>query len=209
MSLLKGKVTFRRFVPDKPPPESSRATIELLENDRFRGRLEDARKEEHSVWVTIHNLLDTDFSVANTYFPPYLLFALRTDRKAIAPALLRALVDRKAAELMRDTGLERLPPGGRAEIRDEIEEHYLPRILPTVTLVEVCWNLVSGDVWLASSSERAIGRVRKQFSATFSRALYPVTPSRLSLSDPRVEGRMERLVVCSATELRMGPGGGS
>lgn len=207
MSLLKGKLTFRRFVADGDPPDSSARLLELLQRDAFRGTLEDPRKEERSGWVSIHNLLRTRFSVADSYHPPYLLFALRTDRKAIPPALMRALVDRESTELLESSGLERLPPGSKSEIRERIEEKYLPRILPNVTQVEVCWNLVDNTVWVASSSERAVDRVRKAFSGTFGRVLHAVTAPRLAVRGSAAADRFDALSVTGATDLLGGTGG--
>ncbi len=205
MSLLKGPLTYRRFFSEGGAPSASSAElVDLLIHDRFRGRLDDPRKEERWGWVTVRNLLDTEFSVANTYFAPYLMFALRTDKKAIPPALLRALVERETAELLKSTGMERLPPGGKAEIREQLEEKYLPQMLPSVSVVEVCWDLQSGMVRVLSTSERAVGRVRKAFSATFSQALYGVDAPRLALRGPDAAQRRDRISVTSASDLSAG-----
>ena len=65
MSLLKGPLTYRRYVSEGGAPSASSAELaDLLTHDRFRGRLDDPRKEERSGWVTVNNLLATDFSVA-------------------------------------------------------------------------------------------------------------------------------------------------
>jgi hypothetical protein len=205
VSLLKGPLTFRRFFSEGGAPSASSSDlVELLIHDRFLGRLDDPRKEERSGWVTVGNLLDTDFSVANTYFAPYMLFSQRTDKKAIPPALLRALVERETAELLKSTGMERLPPGGKAEIREQLEEKYLPQMLPSVSVVEVCWNLQSGMVRVLSTSERAVGRVRKAFSATFSQALYGVDAPRLAMRGPEAAQRRDRIVLTSASDLSAG-----
>jgi len=207
LSLLKGKLTFRRFLAEGDLPDSSAELVELLQRDSFRGTLEDPRKEERSGWVSIDNLLQTSFSVADTYHAPYLLFALRTDSKAITPALMRALVDLESAELLESTGLERLPPGSKTEIRERIEEKYLPRILPKVTNVEVCWNLTDNTVWIASSSQRAVDRVRKAFSGTFGRVLHAVDAPRLALRGSLATERYEALAVTSASDLLAGGAG--
>ena len=204
MSLLKGPLTYRRFISEGGAPSASSAElVDLLIHDRFLARLDDPRKEERSGWVTVRNLLDTDFSVANTYFAPYLMFSQRTDKKAIPPALLRALVERETAELLKSTGMERLPPGGKAEIREQLEEKYLPRMLPTVSVVEVCWNLQSGMVRVHSTSERALGRVRKAFSATFSQALYAIDAPRLAMRGTDAELRRDRILVTAPSDISL------
>jgi recombination associated protein RdgC len=207
MSLAKGTMTLRRFVAEGGTADvSARTLVELLAKHAFRGSLEDPRKEERSGWVTLQSLLATTFDIEETYVAPYLLFALRTDRKAIPPALLRALVDQDVAQFLKDTGLERLPPGMKTEIKERIEEKYLPRILPTVAVVEVCWNLGTDVVMVMASSDKAIGRVAKQFSATFSRALREVTPPRLALRGPAADDRVRALSVSAATDLVDGDG---
>ncbi|MDP7114045.1 MAG: recombination-associated protein RdgC [Myxococcota bacterium] len=202
MSLAKGSLTVRRYrCQGAPPPDSAARLVELLVRDAFRGRLDDARKTETSGWVTVENLLDTGFSTDRAYHAPYLVFALRTDRKAIPPALLKALIDQRERATGDETGLERLPPGAREEIREEIEEEYLPRILPTVSVVEVCWNLQRDVVSVLSATEKANGRIRKQFSASFSRALVPMDPLDRTLAGPDRAARIERLHVLGGLDL--------
>jgi len=113
-------------------------------------------------------------------------------------------VEREVAELLQSTGLERVPPGAKTEIREGIEEKYLPRILPTVAQVEVCWNLVDNTVWVASSSERAVDRVRKAFSGTFGRVLHAVTAPRLALRGAGAAERCDVLSVTAASDLLAG-----
>ncbi len=205
MSLAKGALTLRRYVCEGgPPPDSAAGLVDILCKDAFRGRLDSPRKTETSGWVTLDNLLDTDFAVERDYRAPYLVFSLRTDKKAIPPALMRALVDRRAHEMMAETGLERLPPGARDEIREEIEETYLPRILPTVSVVEVCWNLPDGVVWVLSGAQKGADRVRKQFSASFSRALVPADPVRRALAGEDGPGRADRIRVLGGMDLTTG-----
>ncbi len=202
MSLAKGALTLRRYrCEGGPPPDSSAELVELLCRDAFAGKLDSPRKTETSGWVTLDNLLDTTFRVERDYRAPYLVFALRTDRKAIPPALMRALVDQRIRELQAETGLERPPPGAREEIREEIEEKYLPRILPTVSVVEVCWNLPADRVWVLAGSDKAADRVRKQFSASFSRSLVSIDPVRRALAGKDVERRAARLRVLGGVDL--------
>ncbi len=207
MTLARGTVTVRRYTcKHDPSPDSARELVELLEADRYRGKLLDSHKEERSGWVSQQNFLETDFSVESSYQPPYLLFALRTDRKAIPPALMRALADKRTRVMLSEMGLVKLPPGIKDEIRDDIESEYLPKILPTIQVVEVCWNLVTGDVQIGSAAEKAVGRVCKQFSATFSRTLLPVNPARLALEQDG-PAREARLATLAATDLAFGDAG--
>ncbi len=209
MTLSRGTVTLRRFACEGGPPSlSAPELVELLERDRFRGRLFDAMEGERSGWVTHRNLLQTDFTTEHCYLAPYLLFALRTDRKAVPPALLRAMVDQRAERVCEESGLARLSASARTELRDEIERELLPRILPSVTAVEVCWNLVTGEVWIMASADRAVDRVRRHFAATFSSALRALDPGSLALRDPAAIHRLDRMAALGTTTLT-GPEGGA
>lgn len=192
MTLLRGVLTFRRFELEGEPPSGAAALIERLEQDRFRGSLRDASGEERSGWVPVEDLLGTAFEHGATYRPPYLVFALRTDRKAIPPLLMRAMMEREIRALLDETGLERLPPGARDEIRERIEEEYLPGQLPTVALTEVCWNLVTNRALVMASSDKAVDRVRKHLSASFSRVALPLGPARLAGRDDAEEAFLGR-----------------
>jgi recombination associated protein RdgC len=192
VTLLRGVLTFRRFEMDGPPPSSSAALIDLLQRDGFRGSLQQPTGEERSGWVTLENLLETDFPLETTYRPPYLVFALRTDRKAIPPLLLRAMMDRETRAFLAETGLERLPHGARDEIRERLEDQYLPGQLPTVAITEASWNLVSNRLLVMASSDKAVDRFRKHFSATLSRAALPLGPARLAGRDDIEEAFLGR-----------------
>jgi len=192
VTLKRGVLTFRRFETDGEPPSSSATLIELLQRDGFRGTLQQTTGEERSGWVTLDNLLETDFPLDTTYRPPYLVFALRTDRKLIPPLLLRAMVDRDTRAFLAETGLERLPPGARDEIRERLEDQYLPGQLPKVAITEACWNLVTNRLLVMASSDKAVDRFRKHFSATFSRAPLPQGPARLAGRDDIEEAFLGR-----------------
>lgn len=198
MGLLKGSFTCRRYVVLGPEPEGFRAFALLrLKEFAFVEPLSAARKGEVFGWVSVHNLTETGFQPDDVAYSQYLAFALRTDVKKLPARLFAALLDKECRAWLRSTGRERVPPPVKKELRERLELQLLPRQLPTVSAVEVLWDLARGEVLFFSLSERANDRFRKLFARTFDRALRPLGPVRLGLA--LAADRDERMARLDAT----------
>jgi len=178
MGLLSGALTMRRFRVGGALPDGWRERLrDGLEEHAFREPPVEARKEEYEGWVRVQNLLDADFDDYNQWlFQNHAVFALRVDKKVLPGKLLRAHVDKKCRAWCADKGVERIPASVRKEIQEKLEEDWLKRALPRVTVIEICWNVVDGWVVLAGASEKVADRVRKRFHRTFGMELLPWSP---------------------------------
>ena len=179
MGILKGALSVRRYRVEGEPPEQFRDYIKdgLLAH-AFHAPASKTHKEEVSGWVQVQNLLETDFENFNCWlFEPYVLFALRIDKKTVPAALLKAHVDLAAKQWAENKGQPKCPAGVKREIKEQKELEMLSSTLPRVRTMEVCWNYDKGIVLFHSHSESANDQFRKLFHRTFGLELHAEQPA--------------------------------
>lgn len=185
MGLLSGAITARRYVVDGEAPEGWRSKYaEALLENAFREPGSAAFKGEVIGWVEAHNLLDTDFTDSSKWnYEPFLLFALRIDKKSLPAALFRAHLDKRVRAWCAEHQREKCPRQVKEELHDELEHEMLRRTLPSARVVEVCWNVHDGWVLFGSHSNGVNETFRKRFFATFGLELHPQDPLGLVADD--------------------------
>jgi len=192
VGLLQGSFTCRRYRVLGAEREGFReAALARLAEFAFREPLSAAKKGEVFGWVSVHNLTDVDFTPDKVFYSQYCAFALRTDVKKLPARLFKALLDNEHRKWMAGTGRERVPAAVKKELREKLELQLLPRQLPTVSSVDVLWDMARGEVLFFSLSAKVNDRFRKLFARTFTLDLRPLGPVRLALS--LAEDRDERL----------------
>lgn len=168
----------RRFRVLGDVPEGFRDTYRAQLNDQaFRDPPNEPGKQEIEGWVQVHNMLDNQFDSFDKWlYDPYALFALRTDKKVLPAALLRAHVEKEALAWCAERGVERCPSTVKSEIKERIEDDWLRRTLPRVKVTEVLWHMEQGFVLIHSLSEGTIDRIKRRFFQTFGLRLVPWSP---------------------------------
>lgn len=185
MGILSGAMTFRRFRVEGELPSAWREVVrERLAEMAFREPVGGARDEELEGWVRIDDLLDTGFTDPNGWLVhPWVVFALRVDKKSLPRNLVKATVAQQVRAWCLERGVERCPASERKRMLEELEDAWYARQLPRVQLVEVAWNVVEGFALIGTTGERMTDRVRTRFHRTFGLELHPWSPVE-SLSEP-------------------------
>lgn len=169
MGILSGAMTVRRFrVLGDVPADFRESYREQLAEHAFHQPPVETGKEEIEGWVNSDNLLDTDFADLNRWlFGEYAMFALRVDKKTLPSKLFQATLAKKCDEWCVDNGRERCPNAVKSTLKEALEEEWLRRALPRVSVTEIAWNLDQGYVLVHSLSDRAADRFRVRFHRTF------------------------------------------
>jgi DNA recombination-dependent growth factor C len=154
-----GSVTLLRFAGELPAPGTP-AFTNALAKQRFR-TIEHAASEESSVgWVTQADPTGDSFAPDAIEFDGAWWLRLRFDRKTLPLAWVR--IYRVAAEA---SAGRRLSPRERKELRADLCDKLLPRILPAVRFVDVLIQPREQRVLLFSTSRaarEAFGRIFEQ-----------------------------------------------
>lgn len=202
MGVVSGAMTVARFRVVGELPEGWRESFrERLNDFAFKEPPQGTGKEEVEGWVQIHNLLDTEFGDFNRWlYNDVLLFALRIDKKRLPAKLFKATLEKKCASWCAAKGVERCPASVRQELKDELEQNWLARTLPSVSVTEAAWHINSGWLLLHSLSETMAERYRKRFFRTFGLKLVPWSPLDY-IGDRKL---IDRLLTGTPTSLQIG-----
>ncbi len=167
MGLLKGTLTFSRLRAVSSPPDLSSAAIdESLKRYAFQERFLSAH-EKVMGWTSAENILDSSFSGARYALGPYLMFALRADRRVIPPSLLKVRVLEAEKTYLAEKGVKKLYREQREAIAETVRGDLLEKMQPVPMFYDVCWSAATGSVWFTSLAENAVQEFIDFFKQTF------------------------------------------
>jgi hypothetical protein len=177
MGLAEGGITFKSYYVDGDPPEGFRPDyLERITLHRFRPLTVENEEDLVYGWVQQRNLLDTSFQFNDVFAEDYLVLALRIDRWAVPPALLKAQVRKAESDRKREQGREHLGRLERGEILDRERLALKKQSLPAVRAIDWCWHLTGGMVRFSSLSRSANELFSDLFERTFGLHLIPDNP---------------------------------
>ncbi|HWQ08190.1 MAG TPA: recombination-associated protein RdgC, partial [Holophaga sp.] len=171
--LLRGNLSLRRFLVLGPVPDES-SLLEGLKQDAFRP-FEDGVEEERQGWADWRNPLewpDANWVVQERFA----VFSLRIDTRKVPATLLKAHVDKRLQALMKEKDLAFIGKEARISIEDEVKLDLLKKVLPTLKVVEVAWDLKGGVLWSSSNSNKVQGVLMGLFMKSFGCELQPLSP---------------------------------
>lgn len=178
MSLLQGTLSLRRFLVLGPVPGEDDLQAGL-EQDRFRP-FEDGLEEERVGWCDWRNPLITPPERDWVSQDRFAIFALRMDTRRVPAALLKAHVDLRLQQLMKEKDLAFIGKEARVSLQDEIKAELLVKVLPTPKLVEVAWDLKGGVLWTTAGSSKTQSALIGLFMKSFGCELQPLAPLLLA-----------------------------
>lgn len=169
-----GSIT-RFFVEGPPADPADLDLVKALQKGRFRPLGESATEDLSIGWVSREDPSGARFEPGAIVKPPFLVFALRIDRKRVSPALLRMEI---AARLRAEgAGGARLPRERRRAIVLEAKRQLVARALPAVSLVDCLWNVGAHVLYVFASGGLTLEIAAREFRGTFDRPLTLATPS--------------------------------
>jgi hypothetical protein len=177
MGILGGQLTAQRFRVDGKIPEGFRDTYrEQLNEHAFRDPPSQG-KEEVEGWVHLDEMMNTDFHNFNRWLiGSYVVIALRIDVIRLPAKRFKAELRRQCQEWATENGTKRCPPSIKKALREELENAWTRRTMPTSRVVGLAWNLDTGMVYIESPSDGICDRIRKRFYRTFGLRMYHFSP---------------------------------
>ncbi|MEO6596315.1 MAG: recombination-associated protein RdgC [Planctomycetota bacterium] len=169
-----GVVAF--FWPGKILDPQQAEFAEALANRRFR-TIENAASEEVSVgWVTPADPTGDSFALEDLDGGVGTWLRFRIDKKKLPMKWLQ--IHRDAAEKARG---KKLSARERRELKDDLTEKLLPRVLPTINLVDALLFYERKTLLLFATSKSACEAFGKLFFETFTMPLERGNPLRCGL----------------------------
>jgi len=142
---------------------------------RFR-TIEQAANEDVSFgWVTADDPTGETFDAADMDYDCGIWLRMRVDKKTLPPKWVA--IYRCVAEKARGRPLTRRE---RSELKTDMLEKLLPRVLPSVNLVDVLFEPRSRRILMFSASRTVREQFEKLFHQTFEAHLLPADPVNLA-----------------------------
>ncbi len=184
MGFLNASCSFTRFtIVDPVPAELWPDIPDKLRNGGFID-IDELPEMTAKGWVCFDDYLDSKWVTAPPQKGAYITFSLRIDTRRIPAGVIRkhvtiAMRKEKLANL--EAGKKYISKERRKEIREQVTLRLRQRFLPVPAEINVIWNTMNNEVWLASTQSRVIELFAEAFHDTFSLHLQQLTPSALAL----------------------------
>ena len=168
MALATGTVSYLRFSAPPVPDQFETRFCEAFYTHRSQEIDPRTEVEKSEGWVKYDDAFSCDFAPETLVLPSgQLLFRLRIDTLKIPAGTLKAYVDQAAKIRATATGRERLAKKELDQLKLEIKQQLRVKSLPRLQLVEVAWNISTGEVRLFATSKSIAGVFVDKFEKTF------------------------------------------
>jgi recombination associated protein RdgC len=176
MPIQSGAVTFARF-RSEPAGKRTDARRWLVRGLRKRAFAPlEARRPEDDRAVGFVELADHDATgfEGGLIEGEHALFAWRIDQLKVSAKALKAEVDRWAAAFAAE---HRRPPARREKSarKEEVRQLLRQRAVPSSRVVDVSWNLDTGEVAVWVTSRKIVDEISVAMEEVFGAALQPVS----------------------------------
>jgi recombination associated protein RdgC len=178
MGLIKGNFSFMQFSVEGQMPQAFTAFI----SNRIKGNsyreAHNATEEKRMGWVSLTDILDTDFKEASYALGDYLIFSLRIDRKQISPKLMKIRLMEEQRKFLTEHGQTRIGKAMNEGIKDRVRLELMSKIDPVPSFYDVLWAVGQNKVYFSSLSDKVADDFVELFKKTFSLNLVRILPQQ-------------------------------
>lgn len=175
MAIVSGNISYLRFISDDLPEYFEAKFCDALNNHAFREIDAHSDVEVQRGWVRFDDAFDANFDPRTLVDASgHLMFRLRIDTLRIPNTTLKAWCTREERERATREGRDKLSKKERDQLKLEVKKKLRLRSLPKMQLVEVDWNITTGELRLAATSKAIATQFVDAFEKTFELKLNPV-----------------------------------
>ncbi len=175
MGIVAGTVSYLRFVSGDLPEGFEVRFCDALNNHAFHEIDPSTDVEIQRGWVRFDDAFEANFE------PPtlldaggHMLFRLRIDTLRIPNVTLKAWTTREERERCVKLNRDKLSKKERDQLKLDVKKKLRLRSLPKMQLVEIDWNVSTGEVRLAATSKAIAAQFIDAFEKSFEIKLDPV-----------------------------------
>jgi hypothetical protein len=181
MGLLKGSFTFTRFHVDGRLPQAFLNFVNSrIKANSFKNTIK-STEEKQLGWVSLTDILDTDFEKANYALGDYIIFSLRIDRKLIPPKLMKVKLMEEERRFLAQSGKDRVNKQMAAGMKDKVKLELLTKLDPIPSFYDVCWAVGKNTIYFSSLADKVADDFVDLFKKTFSLNLRRFLPQENNL----------------------------
>ena len=198
MGAFSGSLTYRQYsVRDVVPDDHMPLFQAGIERNVFRP-LDPSNDQDRSIgWCNPKFAMDLELDSSTYVYTDYIVLAMRVDAWSIPATTLKLYTEAEVQRVMLEQKRESLSRYEYAEARERVTMELKRRILPTIKVIDMVWNLQQGIVRFFSSSQRSNVDFTDLFEGTFGLTLMPYGAFSAAHSDQAglLEVERERLEV--------------
>ena len=210
MGALEGSLSFKTFhVEGEPPNDFQQAYLHNLQSHFFEP-LSPVGDDERSVgWVPAQDPIAAEFQRNQVFFNQYIVFAMRIDKWSLPTPWVKALTKKKIEERLPELEAEeakkqkedgKLRPTAKLSKREkdkiklEVITEVKQKILPTMKIIDVVWNISECTVRFWSTSNAVCDEFAELFEATFGLTLNQDSPFLMAQHLGMTEKQLDSMV---------------
>jgi hypothetical protein len=187
MGLLKGSFTFSRFHVEGQLPQAFLNFINSrIKANSFTDKFK-SMEEKRLGWVSLTDVLDTDFKNADYALGDYLIFSLRIDRKIISPKLMKIKLLEEERRFLAQSGGDRINKSMSTAIKDKVKLELLAKQDAIPSFYDVCWAVSKNEIYFSSLTDKVADDFIDLFKKTFSLNLKQFLPQENNLIPAKSE----------------------
>jgi hypothetical protein len=206
MGVFNGSISVTKFFLDEAPPKQfAQSFLKSIHLRRFTELTVDGEEEEASGWCVAGNGLDLDLRHEQVFLNSFIVLGLRVDRWRIPRPLFKAQFAEAAAEHLARTGKDKLSKRDKDEIKFRVNRKLRKKVIPSMRVFDVCWDLNREEVLFWCRSTRTIDDLSVLFERTFSLTLREASPYTVAgklLGESEAESLCDLEQTLFATEIQ-------
>jgi hypothetical protein len=182
MAVLKGGIRFSRYrVIGEPPADFKNAFQERITLQAHREFQESDSREEALGWVCVDDIFDAGLFPDRWLVSDSIFLTLRKDVRKVPSKYLAHECAKVEREWKQKFDRERLSKAEREEIKEMKTRELSKKVLPTITGVDMCWELKRNEVLFFSNAKLLNDTFTTLFEKTFQLKLRPLYPFVVAL----------------------------
>lgn len=176
MGAFEGSLSFKTYyVQGEPPNHFQEDYLQRLQH-RFFQPLSPVGDDERSMgWVLVQDPMAEKMVRDKVFYNQFIVAGLRIDKWSIPTAWLKAKMNQRVAERYPDPE-RKLSKRQKNEIKLEVMLDIKQHILPTMKVIDMCWNITERKLRFWSTSKKLCEEFVEFFEDTFELTLVPDSP---------------------------------
>ena len=176
MSLLSSSVSVTRYRVEgsleAPVLETAAAALQKY----AISEIDDQASQKVSGWTSFEKPYQPDFSGSSFLFGAYLVFALRIDKKTIAPKVFQKHFMIESARRLSESGRQYLSRHEKQRIKELVIDGLNLKIPATPHVYDIIWNYEQSLLWFFSNLKAANEELETLFLRSFNLTLIRMFP---------------------------------
>ena len=170
------------------------------------GRLEDVKDEAQIGWTGFNHLLETTLDEETILLGGFIFTNLRTAKKKISPAQLKADIRIEELAHIRASGNADISRKKKKEIREDVTERLMEDATPQFNGIQMVIDQTDNTIYLGASSVAAVDTFTALFNDTFSVAPIQMLPEELMAEEKILSSSYTGLTLSKDEDAEFTPG---